>query len=380
MNMGPTFIELPSAPMQEIYRTIQQAADSDLSFFIIGETGVGKEGIARYIHKSGPRRDKPFVAINCGRFTVELLQSELFGHEAGAFTGASHQRKGAFETANGGILFLDEVIEMPLEAQKILLRVLDTRTFTRLGGNENLTTDIQIIAATNRDIGETVLKAEFRPDLFYRLMGMQLEVPPMRDRPEDIAPLVDAFIREYSPKRGRGITEITPAALTRLEKAAWPGNIRQLRNTLQTAIALTTNSKLEVQDLPYNFFAAPGLKKPAPEVNGDISTVPDFVHTFISIWQTLPSETRQTMIHEFLTHLPEFSQNLEGADITTPDANAELLNIKDMDQHGILRAVAERRIAECASLSAAADSLGIDIRTLQKHAHYEEHDDASEGI
>ena len=377
MNMQPIFIELPSAPMQGIYRTIQQVAASDLPFFIMGETGVGKEGIARYIHKNGPRRDKPFVAINCGRFTFELLQSELFGHEEGAFTGANHRRQGAFETANGGVLFLDEVIEMPLEAQKMLLRVLDTRIFTRLGGNKNLTTDIRIIAATNRNIGETVLKAGFRPDLFYRLMGMRLEVPPLRDRPEDIAPLVASFIREFSPKRGKRVTGITPEALARLEKAAWPGNIRQLRSTVRTAIALATTDKLEIKDFPYNFFTAPGLEKPlsAPDLKENPSTFPEFIQILIFIWKTLPAETQQTIIHELSTHLPEFWRNFQTSHIATTDENSELLNIKDMDQHEILRAVAQRRIDAYASLNKAARSLGIDIRTLQKHAHWEEHND-----
>ncbi len=379
MNIQPTFIELPSAPMQEIYRTVQQVAESDLSFFIMGETGVGKEGIARYIHKKCPRRDKPFVAMNCGRFTAELLQSELFGHEAGAFTGANRPRHGVFERTDGGVLFLDEVIEMPLEAQKMLLRVLDTGTFTRLGGNENLTTDVCIIAATNRNIGETVLKEEFRPDLFYRLMGMMLDVPPLRDRPEDIAPLVTAFIHDFSPEPGKGVTGITSEALTRLEKAAWPGNIRQLRTTVRTAISLATTDILEVKDFPYNFFTAPGLEKPLSvlELKGNTSTFPEFVQILLSIWKTLPSETQQTIIRELSAHLPEFWRNLQVPNAATADENTELLDIKDMDQHAILRAVAQRRIEAYASLNKAARSLGIDIRTLQKHAHYEEHNDAA---
>lgn len=376
--MQPTFIELPSAPMQEIYHTVEQVADSTLSFFIMGETGVGKEGVAQYIHKKGPRRDKPFTAINCGRFTSELLQSELFGHEAGAFTGANQQRKGALERTNGGILFLDEVVEMPLDAQKLLLRVLDTQTFTRLGGNETLSSDFQVIAATNKDIGSAILKADFRADLYYRFADIMLHVPPLRERAEDISPLVNTFIHEFTPKRGKDTIGITPEALMRLQQAAWPGNIRQLRSTLRTAIALTTNSKLEVQDFPYNFFAAPELEKPvsAPEIKEYTSTLPDFARTFIAIWQSLASETREAIIHEFLTHLPEFSQNLEDTHTITSDANGELLNIKNMNQHEILREVAQRRIEAYASLNKAARSLGIDIRTLQKHAHWEEHSDA----
>ena len=372
MNTQPTFIELPSASMQEIYRTVRQVAESDLSFFIVGETGVGKEGVAQCIHKSGPRHNKPFVAINCGRFAPELLQSELFGHEEGAFTGANQQRKGAFEKANGGVLFLDEITAMPSAAQQMLLRVLDTRTFTRLGGNENLTTDIQIISATNQDIGEAVLKAEFRSDLFYRLMGLMLDVPPLRARPEDIAPLAAAFIVEFNPKRGKGVTGITPEALAHLEQAAWPGNIRQLKSTIRTAIALATTDKLEVKDFPYNFFTLSGLEKPAvaPDIKDNTSTYPEFVQTLISIWKTLPAETQQTIRHELLTHLPEISPGLPVPNSAKTEKTGELLNIKDMNQHEILRTVAQKRIEEYTSLGEAAYSLGIDIRTLQKHAHW----------
>ena len=166
MQPQPVFIQLPSASMQTIYKTIQQIGKSNIPFFITGETGVGKESIARYIHESGPRRAQPFIAINCGRFSAELLQSELFGQEAGAFTDTIHQRRGVFEIANGGVLFLDEVAEMSLDTQKMLLRVLDTATFTRLGGTEVLTVDIHIVAATNRDIMKTVAEKGFREDLY----------------------------------------------------------------------------------------------------------------------------------------------------------------------------------------------------------------------
>lgn len=373
MKMQPTFIELPSAPMQNIYRTIQQVAESNLSFFIMGETGVGKEGVAQYIHKTGPYRDKPFMAINCGRFTPELLQSELFGHEKGAFTGADTQRKGAFERVNGGILFLDEVTEMPLDAQKLLLRVLDTKTFTRLGGNAHLITDFQVIAATNRDIGEAVLKTEFRPDLYYRLMGMMLKVPPLQERPEDIAPLVVAF-GEFSPKHGKGVIEITSEALTRLEQAAWPGNIRQLRSTVRTAVALATTHTLEVKDFPYNFFTAPGLEKPVsdPERSEGPSTHPELVGILLSLWKTLPAEVQQAITDELSTHLSELDGHSRVPDSRTTEGNSELLDTKDMNQNQILCAVAQKRIEKYNSLSQAARSLGIDTRTLQKHARWNE--------
>ncbi len=362
MNQQSVFIQLPSAPMEAIYNTIQQVVKSNIPFFITGETGVGKEGIARYIHETSPRRDKPFIAINCGRFSAELLQSELFGHEAGAFTSAIRQRQGAFEAADGGILFLDEVPEMSMDAQKMLLRVLDTATFTRLGGNEVLTGDVHIIAATNRDIVKAVTNREFREDLYYRLKGMMLHLPPLRERTEDIAPLVEAFINEFSAEYGKSVTGITTEALKRLEQAAWPGNIRQLRSTIQTAVALATTNKLELKDFP------------------DI--YPEFIQTLISIWEALPSETQHAIwetlplemqhaiMPEVSTRAPEPWRSLPTSHTSKTSEGDELLDIKNMNQNEILRAVAQNRIKQHASLREAAESLDIDMRTLQKHAQW----------
>ena len=360
------FIQLPSAPLQTIYKTIQQVVKSNIPFFITGETGVGKEGIARYIHESSPRCDKPFIAINCGRFSAELLQSELFGHEAGSFTSAIRQRQGAFEIANGGVLFLDEVPEMSLDAQKMLLRVLDTATFTRLGGNEVLMVDVHIVAATNRDIEKAVAEKEFREDLYYRLKGMMFHLPPLRERPEDIAPLVAAFMSEFSAEYGKRITGITPEALIRLEQAAWPGNIRQLRSTIQAAVALATTHELEIKDFP------------------DI--YPQFVEMLISIWQVLPPQTRQAIwetlpleaqhaiVHELSKQTTESWRNLQVSNIPKMLEEGESLNIRNMNQNQILRAVAQRRIKQHSSLREAAKSLGIDIRTLQRYAQWKESD------
>ena len=366
MNQQSAFIELPSASMQEIYNTIQQVLKSNIPFFITGETGVGKEGIARYIHEKGPRKDKPFIAINCGRFSTELLQSELFGHEAGAFTSAIRQRQGAFEIANGGVLFLDEAPEMSLDAQKMLLRVLDTATFTRLGGNEILTVDVQIIAATNRDIVKAVAGKEFREDLYYRLKGMMLHLPPLRERTEDIVPLVEVFISEFNTEYAKSVTGITTEALKRLKQSAWPGNIRQLRSTVQTAVALATTDKLELKDFR------------------DI--YPEFVQILISIWQTLPPETQHaiwktlhpetqyTITHELSTRTPEPWRSVDASYIPRITGKMESLNISDMNQNQILRAVAQKRIQQYTSLREAAESLNIDIRTLQRYAHWKEPD------
>ena len=367
MAQQPTFIQLPSPPLQAIYNTIQQVKGAKLPFFITGETGVGKEGIARYIHENGPRRDQPFIAINCGRFSAELLQSELFGHEAGAFTSAIRQRPGAFEVANGGILFLDEIPEMSLDAQKMLLRVLDTATFTRLGGNEVLTVDVHIIAATNRDIVKAVAEKEFREDLYYHLKGMMLHLPPLRERPEDIAPLVSAFIDEFSTEYRKDLTGITWEALARLEQAAWPGNIHQLRSTIQTAVALATADSLESKDFPEIY--------------------PEFVEPLISIWQTLPPETRHAIwntlhreiqhiiIHELSKQTAGLLPNLSVSNMPQTIEESASVNIKNMNRNQILRTVAQKRIKQYASLHEAAESLNIDIRTLQKYAQWKESDE-----
>lgn len=366
MNKQPAFIELPSSQMQAIYNTVKQVVQSNIPFLITGETGVGKEGIAKYIHENSPRRDNPFIAINCGRFSAELLQSELFGHEAGAFTSAIRQRQGAFEQADGGILFLDEVPEMSLDAQKMLLRVLDTTTFTRLGGNQPLAVDVHILTATNRNIEKIVEKNKFREDLYYRLKGLTLHLPPLRARTEDIPPLVETFIPEFSSEYGKKITGITPEALTRLQEAAWPGNIRQLRSTIQTAIALATTDVLEPKDFP--------------------NIYPEFLQTLISIWGTLPQETQHAIwealhpetqhiiMHELSAHPTQPWYSVRNSIDADTVEEAESLNIENMNQNQILRAVAQMRIEKFTSLREAAESLEIDIRTLQRHAQWSETD------
>lgn len=363
MRNQSEFIELPSAKMQEIYNTIRQTVNSNIPLFITGETGVGKEGIAKYIHENSPRKNKPFVAINCGRYSAEFLQSELFGHEAGAFTSAIRQRQGAFERANEGILFLDEVPEMSLDAQKMLLRVLDTTTFTRLGGNQVLSVDVHILAATNKNIEEAVAAKKFRADLYYRLRGLMLTLPPLRERMDDIPPLVDVFIREFSDELGKNVTSITPEALERLVEGAWPGNIRQLKNTIQIAVALATTDTLEPKDFP--------------------NIYPEYLQTLISIWNTLQLKTQQAIwqalhpetqhiiMHELSTQPPQPWYSVRNHTNIHQD---ELLNIENMNQNEILCEVAKLRIRKYTSLREAAKSLEIDIRTLQRHAQLSEND------
>ncbi len=370
MQQQAVFIQLPSPPMQAIYNTIQQCGKSNVPFLITGETGVGKEGIARYIHESGPRRAQPFITINCGRFFAELLPSELFGHEAGAFTSAICQRRGAFEVANGGIIFLDEVSEMSLDAQKMLLHVLDTAAFTRLGGNEILTANVHIIAATNKNIVKAVSEKEFREDLYYSLKGMMFHLPPLRERPEDIAPLVEAFMSEFSAEYGKSVTGITQEALARLERAAWLGNIRQLRNTVQTAVALATTDILEPKDFP-------GIYPKLDEALISIwQTLPS--NTQDVIWKALPLETQQTIIHALSKQTIGIWRNLQTSNMPKTIEQDESLNIENMNLNQILCAVAQKRIEQYTTLRQAAESLGIDVRTLQKYKKWKESEDCQQ--
>ncbi len=239
-----------SASMRTVLRQVEQVAPTKATVLITGETGVGKDVIAQAIHESSPRRDKPFKAVNCGAFYQDLLQSELFGHEKGAFTGASSQRRGVFEQADGGTLFLDEVGEMSPEVQVKFLRVLETQEFNRLGGERNIKVDVRIIAATNINLTKSVKDRKFRQDLYYRLNLFRIHIPPLRDRRQDIPLFVDAFISELSEAHGKTITSITPEALGYLQNAEWRGNVRQLRNAIESAIIVATTDALQLKDFP----------------------------------------------------------------------------------------------------------------------------------
>ena len=239
-----------SAPMQTVLRQVAQVAPTKATVLITGETGVGKDVIAQAIHESSPRKTRPFKAVNCGAFYQDLLQSELFGHEKGSFTGATTQRRGVFEQADGGTLFLDEVAEMSPEVQVKFLRVLEAQEFTRLGGEKNLKVDVRILAATNVDLATSVRQKKFRQDLYYRLNLFRIQIPPLRDRREDIPLFVSAFISELSAEHGKPITGITQEALNYLQNAHWHGNVRELRNAVETAVILSTTEELQLKDFP----------------------------------------------------------------------------------------------------------------------------------
>jgi two-component system response regulator GlrR len=233
-----------SKPMQDVLDQVIRIADTESNVALYGASGTGKELIAKAIHISSPRKDFPFLAINCAAIPETLLESELFGYEKGAFTGAVKKSKGLFTRADKGTIFLDEIGDMPHSIQAKLLRVLQERTFVPLGSEEPISVDVRIIVATNKDLKEEVKKGNFREDLFYRIHVIPIELPLLKDRKEDIPPLVDHFIRKYSDLMGKKIKAITPAALQKLMLHDWRGNVRELENTIEFAIAMTSSDTL----------------------------------------------------------------------------------------------------------------------------------------
>ncbi|MFO1349592.1 MAG: sigma 54-interacting transcriptional regulator [Gammaproteobacteria bacterium] len=246
---------------------VERVTQTDVTVLILGETGTGKEMIARAIHQRSPRKNRPLIKVNCGALPENLVESELFGHEKGAFTGATTQRKGRFELADGGTLFLDEIGDMPMAAQTKLLRVLQEREFERVGGTQTVQVDVRVLAATHRDLKKRVAEGLFREDLYYRLNVFPIELPPLRERREDIAPLVQYFIGRCSTKFGRRIDSISSAALERLHAYDWPGNVRELENIIERAVILTTGTTLDIPPnlLPIAKDVAAALDSAQPE-------------------------------------------------------------------------------------------------------------------
>ncbi|AWV88768.1 sigma-54-dependent transcriptional regulator [Bradymonas sediminis] len=242
-----------SMPMQKLKSMIDQVATSRATVLITGESGTGKELVARLVHERSDRADKPFVRLHCSALAETLLESELFGHEKGAFTGAANQRKGRFEEANGGTLFLDEIGEISQSIQVKLLRFLQEREFERVGGNQTISVDVRIIAATNRDLEAEVRSGRFREDLYYRLNVIHLNTPPLRVRRSDIAPLASHLVAKHARRNGKDIKEISPEVLATICQYDWPGNVRELENTVERAVVLATGSRIESSQLSDNF-------------------------------------------------------------------------------------------------------------------------------
>ncbi|NOQ40572.1 MAG: response regulator [Anaerolineales bacterium] len=243
-------IVINSDIMRDVFAQAQRAAKRSTSILIAGETGTGKEVLARAIHRMGPRSDKPFIDINCAAVQNTMLESELFGYEAGAFTGAQKRKRGLMEVADEGILFLDEISCMSADMQAKVLRALEEQTFRRVGSTTSIQVDVQILAASNRVLPELIETGAFREDLYYRLKVINLEIPPLREHPEDIPGLAGHFIKTNNPKMGLNVENMTPAALALLKKYRWPGNIRELRNVIERAMIFCDEATIDVQHLP----------------------------------------------------------------------------------------------------------------------------------
>ncbi len=239
-----------SSSMAKVFEDIKKVAPTKASVLITGETGVGKELIARAIHNLSNRKEKPFIQVHCASFAESLLESELFGHEKGAFTGAMQRVRGRFELANEGTLMLDEIGEINQVLQVKLLRVLQEKKFERVGGSETISVDTRIIAATNRDLEEEIKKGTFREDLYFRLNVVHIHIPPLRERKEDIPLLIASFIKEFAEENGKKISSIEQKARTALYNYDWPGNIRQLQNCIQSAVVMSSDEVIHFEDLP----------------------------------------------------------------------------------------------------------------------------------
>jgi DNA-binding NtrC family response regulator len=256
-----------SPAMRRVYELVRQIADTTATILITGESGTGKELIARAIHRQGTRRDRPFVAVNCAALPAELLESELFGHERGSFTGAHARKLGKFEVAHTGTLLLDEVGTLRLDLQPKLLRALQEREIERVGGGRAIGVDVRIVAASNTDLRQAVAAGRFREDLFYRLHVVPIAVPPLRERREDVAPLARHFLAKYARQFGKAVTDLSPGALDALERYHWPGNVRELENIMARSVALTSEPVVQLDQIPLDVALAPAEATAEDQLN-----------------------------------------------------------------------------------------------------------------
>lgn len=318
-----------SPAMQEVYKLIGRMASSPATVLIEGESGTGKELVAKALHAYSERWQGPFIGVNCSAIPAELLESEMFGHEKGAFTGAGDRRIGKFEQASAGTLFLDEICDMPSKLQAKLLRVLQEKEFSRVGGHEILTADCRVLAATNKDVDEEVAAGRFREDLYFRLKVLVVTLPPLRDRPEDIPPLVDFFIERINNTHKFRVNGLSPDALARLVAHQWPGNVRELENYLLRAAALAPNRLLTADDIPL----ADRARASAVEDNGTLD------------------EVMSAKVREYLRGL---------GDLPVHDLHGRILSVVERP---LIEAVLEKTAGNQLQ---AASMLGINRNTLRK--------------
>jgi DNA-binding NtrC family response regulator len=322
-RLGEKFGKLigKSRAMEALFRQMEMVAPTRSNVLIVGESGTGKELVANALHENSPRKDARFLPINCAAIPAEILESELFGHERGSFTGATGRKIGKFELADKGTLFLDEIGELPLDMQVKLLRVLETREFMRVGGTETIRVDIRLVAATNSDLEAAVLKGGFRSDLYYRLKVVTLRIPPLRERREDIPLLVNHFFATFLKENDRDGMRIAPEAMRALVAARWEGNVREVRNQVESLVVLTPSNEIRLEDLP-------------PEIRG-----------------LAPSTEPQAAAHPAAA----------GSDALEPGSTAGL-TMDEIERRAIEDALARTG----GNRTQAAEMLGIGLRTLQR--------------
>lgn len=296
-----------SQSMQDVYKAIGRVAPQDVGVLILGESGTGKEMVARAIYHYSNRATGPFLAINCAAIPEQLLESELFGHEKGAFTGAERRRIGKFEQCSGGTLFLDEIGDMAPLTQTKILRVLQDQQFERIGGNDTIKTNVRIIAATNRNLEQLMSLGQFRADLYYRLNGYTIKLPPLRDRQDDLVILANAFVKRYAREFGKDVQGIAPEAMERLARYPWPGNVREMQSVVRQAILQATGPVLVADFLPANFHSETPVAAPAPAAANGLTDVVGLVQQLLregktNLYDEIVHRTERLIFTEVLKH------------------------------------------------------------------------------
>lgn len=369
-----------SPAVQEVLVKLEQMAPVTSTVLIEGESGTGKELVARAVHDLSPRRERPFIAVNCAALPENLLESELFGHEKGAFTGAAERRLGRFELANRGTIFLDEIGEVPPSTQVKLLRVLEERAFFRVGGTAKIGVDVRVIAATNRSLKEAVALGDFRDDLFYRLNVLSIYLPPLRERRVDIPMLVHRFIREFAQQHDREFRGITPEALRILVDAHWPGNVRQLRNLIESMVVLAPGEEIQARDIPAEVRSGGHamlpvrIDRPAQDMQGrELEFILNSLVELKLQVEELKRRIEEVPAHAEVIEIPPRPgiQVLPGASgdegHTEPDREGEIVYRPGMRMDDVERAVIEAVLRETGgNRRRAAETLGIGERTLYR--------------
>lgn len=367
-----------SRAVQQIARAIEQVAPTDISVLIIGESGTGKELVAQAIHEQSQRKDKPLVVVNCGAIPEGILESELFGHEKGAFTGAVGTRKGYFELADTGTIFLDEIGEMPLSTQVKLLRVLEGKEFMRVGGTKTQSVDARVIAATNKDLERAVKGGEFREDLYYRLNAVDIRIPPLRERKEDIRLLVEKFSRDFSRENHIEFEGFTESAFRVMEDYPWPGNVRELKNTVESIIVLEKGNKVDEYALSrYLKFDHQRVERnlPVPTYRSSEQVEREFIYHALIDLKSEISKLRDDLYQILLSErrpksLPYYSEVIPRPPEIYSSENEnehEETDFEDKTLEELERIMINRALEKFnGSKRKAAQSLGISERTLYR--------------